>query len=406
MRLMGLYDYRCMATDLSLRGERAVAVLLAETAPGQWVPASLPVRGTYNGSGTVDGVVPDGFTELLVHNFARAIDAGRIVLTNDALDYWQNPAELDAPLDGIEHVLTVVERATTCSPSTCTFDGRPLCHALIHEGIYDAAVAALWDKAPPPALPELIARLLPCAAGQWLYQGLEQLPQPAHLAKIQALLGLAAFASWTRDAWVAGKNAGQHGDYETVVGYRDARRKFDGIAWLCDALERAARAAERRQRRRSAGWIRGTEESWYGLVPSARDRVAWTNLEGLRDQWKLTVCIDEPENVLGQPIELFVVQRGQRQPSVDARRFLRVTDVASGASVPLTDPAACEELMTRPRLVIELRIDEALLMRELPPLATPRRFDCAFLLKDQMKPEWLYEDERYLEVVEFGTLSG
>lgn len=51
---MGVFHYRCAVTGLSLNGAECVAIWVAEVAPDRWVPASLPIRGSYNAYGTID----------------------------------------------------------------------------------------------------------------------------------------------------------------------------------------------------------------------------------------------------------------------------------------------------------------------------------------------------------------
>jgi hypothetical protein len=389
--------------------------MVEEVTAGTWVPASLPVRGSYNRLGTVDMIERDFQTDLLASGFERALAAGRVVLAPGVLADWQRPRESRTVAnEPIDRVLEAVECATTQAHNACMFDGRPLCHTLVQSAVYDAVVQATRDaSASEEELDSLLASVLPGGAGAVLYEALAASPAETRIAAARALADLHSFSGWAaeRGGWTPGKSAGQHDDLDTIRGYQTALRRFESVAWMNAALERAMTAFEEKETRMypkgyPPRWMHGAGESWYGLVLGGdprSDRIAWRTLTGLRAALEDTVAFLEPEQLLGEPIELLVVQRGKPR-SLDGRSILCLID--GDQVVHLTDHDGCEELLTSPGRRPRLDVDEDALSRLLPPLEPPLARRDALLLRDGDRPAWVTEAHRWDAVLKFASILG
>lgn len=84
---MGFFDFRCPVSGLSLRAARAVHVALLEATRGRWSPLGLPIEGTHDRLGSIDGLRPDLGLDLFVAGFARMAAAGRVDGSGAADEY-------------------------------------------------------------------------------------------------------------------------------------------------------------------------------------------------------------------------------------------------------------------------------------------------------------------------------
>ena len=146
---MGFFDFRCSISGLSLRAAHAVHVALIEAEPGRWLPLSLPITGSYDRLGSIDGFVPDFRSELFVRGFARMARAGRADSTaasEEFTSFTRGPT--------IERLLHLFERVNTMSrwsPMPFTLDGCALRQALFDARCFAALTAATRPAGAPAA---------------------------------------------------------------------------------------------------------------------------------------------------------------------------------------------------------------------------------------------------------------
>jgi hypothetical protein len=130
---MGFYDYRCMATGVSLKGSDAALVLLDEV-DGRHVPIALAITGCYNRLGAIDMINEDANTDLVLAWFLDRMKAGALVIDESELR-----GEGSESID-IEALLGLIERNVTMGEDTFVLDGRRLGYALIALPIWEAIV--------------------------------------------------------------------------------------------------------------------------------------------------------------------------------------------------------------------------------------------------------------------------
>jgi len=153
---VGFFDFRCPISGLSLRAADAALLGLIEVTPARWLPLTLPIVGSYDRLGSIDGFVPDFRSELLVSGFVRFARAGRVAAPGSPDEYLQFTR---GPT--IERLLHLFERVNTMSQWGAvpfTLDGRPLRQVLIHAGIF-AALAPPKRPARAPGYEELEEKL-------------------------------------------------------------------------------------------------------------------------------------------------------------------------------------------------------------------------------------------------------
>src|SRR5262245_23817027 len=103
---MGMYDYPCMVTGVSLKGADAALVLLEPVRKG-FSPMAFAISGNYNRLGTIDGVEEDANTEVILDFFLARLADGRLDIDED---------EAPDGIADIEALLRVIERCVTAGP--------------------------------------------------------------------------------------------------------------------------------------------------------------------------------------------------------------------------------------------------------------------------------------------------
>lgn len=240
-RRMGFYDFRCTISGLSLRAARAVHIALIATDAGRWLPLSLPLVGTYDRLGSIDGITPDLRTGSLVDGFARLARAGRISAPSVPDEFAEFTA---APT--IDRLLRMFERVNTMSrwaPMPFTLDGRPLRQVLIHAGVF----AALAPPEPPPQAPTAQQLAQQLAHAPVAPQTAELLADLLHapdrdrtLASV-ALTQLTACTRWLerrRKRWSPASDSGQYDPVEDLRLARAARARLAAAPELLPAIDR------------------------------------------------------------------------------------------------------------------------------------------------------------------------
>lgn len=143
---VGLYDFRCPITGLSLRGSDAVHIALVAVTPERWAPLSLPIRGSYDRLGSIDFITPDEMTALFVDGFARMVKAGRIQATsarNEFATFIRAPG-----LEALLKLFACVNTDSIWASSPFTLDGRQMRQMLIQADVFEALAPDVPTRAP------------------------------------------------------------------------------------------------------------------------------------------------------------------------------------------------------------------------------------------------------------------
>ncbi|MFZ6184682.1 hypothetical protein [Nannocystis pusilla] len=237
---MGLFDFRCPLSGLSLRACRAVHVALIERAPGEWSPLTLPLVGYYDRGGSVDGFIPDFRTELFVKGFARLVAAKRV----DASGARQELGEFRRR-PGIESLLHLFERVNTMSQwgeMQFTLDGCRLRQVLYHARAF-TALAPLVTPAQAPeyeALEQQLARAPMAPQAREMFEEVIIADDAVRIAASAALSQVTAFSRWLvahQRRWSPAAETGQFTARDDLGFAREALTKLDGHPKLLPVIE-------------------------------------------------------------------------------------------------------------------------------------------------------------------------
>lgn len=130
---MGLFDYRCMITGLSLKSSKTVLVLLEKTGD-DYVPIALPVFGEYNRLGAIDSIHENQNTKTIFQFFQSKIHSGDVKV--DWEEVYHN-GEFLKKIDTIEHLFTAIERGVTMEYDCVTLNGKRIEYSLIDTNIWN-----------------------------------------------------------------------------------------------------------------------------------------------------------------------------------------------------------------------------------------------------------------------------
>jgi hypothetical protein len=206
---MGLYDYRCMVTGVSLKGADTALVLLEELDL-RHRPIALAITGNYNRLGSIDGIDEDGNTEFVFAYFRDKHESGELVVDPGELEY--------RGMGDIEALLALIERNVTESPNTVLLNGRSIFYALICQAVWKAIVRAYKPK--EESYTDLFARLfegVPIAEG--IYNG--------HLTKVKRhLADLAAVSDFLTSRGLTWKRPNPENEGEASQHYGEEMRQF------------------------------------------------------------------------------------------------------------------------------------------------------------------------------------
>ena len=216
---MGFYDCRCMVTGVSLKATSARLVLLQQIGES-WRPIALPILGTYNRLGSIDGISEDANSSLVLRDFLQKMQTGDFVVDQEYLR-----SHGCFPITDVEKLLACFERNINDYGNAAVLRGRPVVFALICWSVWNAlaggsvgeAEASLWD------LPE----------AQDVYR--ENQKQVTNL--IHELAAVSQFLAKRGIPWKPADDAGQHYDEEFQQYLEEARRNFKDCPELLDAFD-------------------------------------------------------------------------------------------------------------------------------------------------------------------------
>lgn len=223
---MGLYDCRCMATGVSLKGADAALVLLQQEGDA-YHPIALAIKGNYNRLGAIDNIEEDANTALVLKFFREKLRAGDFVIDEDYFRSGDN-----YPIKELDQLLWGFERNINDNPNAALLNGRPVVFALLCRVVWDA----LARKVPPAKGP----------ASAWFRQLFEGVPAAeaiyhGSLTKVSKHLremsAVSAFLAGRGIAWTPPEDPGQDYPEEMRQYLAEARRAFSDSAVVLDALK-------------------------------------------------------------------------------------------------------------------------------------------------------------------------
>lgn len=397
---MGSYDYRCLLSGISLRGADCVAIVIQREGQG-WQPASLPMRGRYNGYGAIESRFRERsyLDDQATRSFEDAVGEGRIKLDTEAAFQWRR-----SDREGLDRMVATIERATT-GHGTVVFSGRRVAHTLMDATFFDAVCAELAET--QESTSALLERVLPTALGRWWYGDLAESPIRDVQSQLRrGLLQVAAVSAWMQQhgiEWatppVFDGPGEQHYENQILASYRAARSRFAEEPWSRDVFDGIGQRIEDVMRFSGAdeGWIRHLDVSWYA-VAIGEARLACTRLEGLSA--RIADEFYDPAELMGAGAELLVIDRGDVTARVDLRRYIRLRSGDRSAS--LYDAEAWEELLTEPGVKPQLEVAPFDVPALRAPIAEGRgdSSDVLFIVPTS-PPDWLTEEEQYEALIPF-----
>jgi len=175
---MGFYDCRCMATSVSLKGADAALVLLQQVA-GEHVPISLAIKGNYNRLGSIDGIVEDANTRLVLRFFLDSLRSGAF-----RVDEAYLAGHGCFPIRTIEDLLQVCERNMNDGPGHAVLHDEPVVFSLVARAVWDTIAKAAPPDGPVSAVFQRLLGVSPVGAA--VYAGsLEQVT--GHIGELAAV---------------------------------------------------------------------------------------------------------------------------------------------------------------------------------------------------------------------------
>lgn len=263
-RRVGLFDFRCPITGLSLRASDAVHIALVAVTPERWAPLSLPIRGSYDRLGSIDFITPDGSTAQFVAGFARMVKAGRVV-AHGALD----ELAVFARAPGLEALLKLFARVNTDSiwwPSPFTLDGRQMRQMLIHADAFEALAPEVPSRAPEyEALEQQLLGAPIDPLAREMFEDVIIGDEALRLRASVALTRVAALDAWLaahERAWAPGNETGQYYTSIDLEFALAARRELAADPALVRVIDGVIAELEREaeEDRRQQAW----EERVFG----------------------------------------------------------------------------------------------------------------------------------------------
>jgi hypothetical protein len=235
---MGFYDCRCMISGVSLKADDAVLICLLQTHnsnPPEYVPVTLPMRGTYDRLGAIDEIQEDANTDLILRFFLKSLEVGEFVVDQEFLADKLVPGsnEFCYPIRKIQHLVIAFERNVNEFPTFALWEGQPVMFALISQEVWDALVRSPVAKASENDIQAKFERTF---ANSALAQGIynEHLTVVArHLAEMSIVTD---FLVEQGIAWRPEEDARQH--YEEVRQFlTEARSTFQNTPAILAGLD-------------------------------------------------------------------------------------------------------------------------------------------------------------------------
>jgi hypothetical protein len=216
-----------MATGVSLKGSDAALVLLRQAA-GEYVSMSLAIKGNYNRLGSIDGIVEDANTRLVLRFFLASLRSGAF-----RVDEAYLASHRCFPIRTTEDLLQACERNMNDGPGHAVLHGQPVVFALIARAVWETIAQAA--RPPDEPVSAVFRRLFGSSpVGGAIYAG--------SLAEVSGHVGeFAAVDAFLRShglAWQPSKAAGQDYPEEMRQYLAEARQAFADSPIIRAALRR------------------------------------------------------------------------------------------------------------------------------------------------------------------------
>lgn len=224
---MGFYDCRCMATGVSLKGADAQLVLLQQAA-SEYVPISLAIKGNYNRLGSIDGIVEDANTRLVLRYFLDSLRSGAF-----RVDEAYLASHRCFPIRTIEDLLQGCERNINDGPGHAVLHDKPVVFALVARAIWETITQAARPLDEPVSA--VFQRLFGASpVGAAIYAGslAEMSGQVGDLAAVDA------FLKSRRLAWQPTEGGGQDSPDDMRQYLAESRQAFADSATIVTGLSR------------------------------------------------------------------------------------------------------------------------------------------------------------------------
>jgi hypothetical protein len=215
-----------MVTGVSLKGADAALVLLQQAGEAHH-PIALPIKGTYNRLGSIDGIDEDANTALILKYFLDRLRREELVVDADYLRIHKC-----FPIENLEQLLAAFERNINDNSAAAVLNGRPVVFALISWAVW----GAIASSGPPTSGPAttLFQRLfkgVPAAEG--VYRG--------NVAKVaghlQELAGVHSFMASRGLTWRPAEDPSQHYAGEMRTYLEAAQQAFRDVPAVLQGLK-------------------------------------------------------------------------------------------------------------------------------------------------------------------------
>lgn len=211
---MGFYDYRCMVTGVSLLGAKT-ALFILRRGPEGFEPVALPIFGSYDRGGGVDGIEDDFTSRRLPVVFNELVSAGGIVVD------WERIGESPEPFRDAETLVRLLDRNCIEGDNEgITCEGAAISYSLVSAPIVRALFASPTAHHVAEPMTVVVSALEPAPT---LY------PATSPDEVMKATAALSRMRSWLRTrklVWSPPSDPSQHDDEETGQYYADALKRF------------------------------------------------------------------------------------------------------------------------------------------------------------------------------------
>jgi hypothetical protein len=223
---MGFYDCRCMVSGVSLKGAKAVSVLLLQS-DDRYRPVALGIKGSYNRYGTIDFIEEDTNTEFILKFFHEKYRSGEF-----AVDPYQFSPGRSSPTEDIEGLLYCFERNIN-DGGDAQLNRQFIVLALICSDVWNALVRRTPPGAESPdwQFGELFRGVsIPWAIYRHSGQTLSQ--------QVGELYAVNSFLANRGIAWRLTEADGQHYDQEMLQYLEEAKYTFQDSGMALEALKK------------------------------------------------------------------------------------------------------------------------------------------------------------------------
>ena len=207
---MGLYDYRCMITGLSLASSKTILVLTAKYET-TYLPVALPVSGQYNRLGAIDMITEDQNCASILAYFQSKINSGDVKVDWSEV-YW-NGSFLNQIVN-IEQLFTAVERGVTMEYDCVTLHNNRIEFSLIDATIWAELIhfdgtQQETNRSHPDTWHEIYKN-----------------PVPDYDQSVIAFNNVQCFLDKHKIKWLPPNDSGQHYEEEVAAYLEAAKSKF------------------------------------------------------------------------------------------------------------------------------------------------------------------------------------